>query len=195
MSAVDPVSALTGLFGDGYMGLAAVMFLAGSVAPIPWELVLLPAGALGLDPLTAGLAGGLGASAGAVLGYWLGYAAGRPLVLALGRYIMVGEADLAEAEGWLSRWGDAATLITRSVQYMPYKTFSLAAGVLRVSFPRYVALTVLGTVARCWYMVYLGNVAALSPVFLGFLALVFLAAFTLPRLMRTGKSPRSATSL
>jgi membrane protein DedA with SNARE-associated domain len=181
---LEPFSALAGLLGDGYAGLAAVMFLAGSVAPIPWELVLLPAGALGLDPLAAGLAGGLGASAGAVLGYWLGYVAGRPLVLRLGRFIMVDEADLAEAEGWFGRWGDAATLVTRSVQYMPYKTFSLAAGVLRVGFARYVAFTVVGTVVRCWYMVYLGNVVALSPVFLGFLAVVVLAAFALPRLVR-----------
>jgi membrane protein DedA with SNARE-associated domain len=119
-----------------------------------------------------------------VLGYWLGFIAGRPLVLRLGRFIMVDEADLAEAEGWFGRWGDAATLVTRSVQYMPYKTFSLAAGVLRVGFARYVAFTVVGTVVRCWYMVYLGNVVALSPVFLGFLAVVVLAAFALPRLVR-----------
>ena len=69
--AADPLSALVvWVMGDSYVGLAAVMFLAGSVAPIPWELVLLPAGALGLDPLAAGLAGGLGASVGAVSNKW-----------------------------------------------------------------------------------------------------------------------------
>jgi len=183
--AADPLSALVmWVMGDSYVGLAAVMFLAGSVAPIPWELVLLPAGALGLDPLTAGLAGGLGASVGAVVGYVLGFLAGRPLVLALGGRVGVGELDLARAEGWLGRWGDTATLFTRSVQYMPYKTFSLAAGVLRVDFVRYLVFTVVGTVARCWYMVYLGNVAVLSYGFLGFVALVFLAAFSLPGVLR-----------
>jgi len=193
--AADPLSALVvWMLGNSYAGLAAVMFLAGSVAPIPWELVLLPAGALGLDPLAAGLAGGLGASAGAVLGYGLGYAAGRPLVLGLGGYVGVGEADLAQAEGWLSRWGDAATLVTRSVQYMPYKTFSLAAGVLRVGFPRYAVLTVVGTVVRCWYMVYIGNVAALSYGFLGFVALVVLVAFALPRLVRWLRASRLGAS-
>jgi membrane protein DedA with SNARE-associated domain len=188
VSLFEPLSPLVAwMLENSYAGLAAVMFLAGSVAPIPWELVLLPAGALGLDPLTAGLAGGLGASAGAVLGYWLGYAAGRPMVVGLGTYVMVSDGDLAGAEGWLARWGDSATLITRSVQYMPYKTFSLAAGVLRVRFGRYLVLTVVGTVVRCWYMVYLGNVAALSPSFLGFLALVFLVGFALPRLLRAGR--------
>lgn len=185
MAAPEPFSALISwMLENGYAGLAMVMFRAGSVAPIPWELVLLPAGALGLDPLAAGLAGGLGASAGAVMGYGLGFVAGRPLVLRLGRYVMVSEADLGEVEGWFARWGDATTLITRSVQYMPYKTFSLAAGVLRVRFARYVVFAVLGTVARCWYMVYLGNVVALSPRFLGFLALMFLVGFALPRLRR-----------
>jgi membrane protein DedA with SNARE-associated domain len=188
VAVTEPLSLLLSwMLEHGYVGLAVVMFMAGSVAPIPWELVLLPAGALGLDPLAAGLAGGLGASLGAVVGYGLGFAAGRPLVLGLGRHVMVSEDDLAQAEGWFKRWGDAATLVTRSVQYMPYKTFSLAAGVLRVSFPSYVVFTILGTVARCWYMVYLGNVVALSPSFLGFLALVFLGGFALPRLRRAVK--------
>jgi uncharacterized membrane protein YdjX (TVP38/TMEM64 family) len=66
---------------------------------------------------------------------------------------------------------------------MPYKTYNLAAGVLGLGFSRYVALTVVGTVVRCWYMVYLGNVASLSTESLVFVAVVFLAAFSLPRVL------------
>ena len=185
MEASEPLKTLVDwMLENGYGGLASVMFLAGSVAPIPWELVLLPAGALGLEPLSAGLAGGLGASLGAVVGYIIGFVAGRPLALRLGRYLMVSESNIQQVEEWFSRWGDAATLITRGVQYMPYKTFSLAAGVLRVNFVRYIIFTVLGTVIRCWYMVYLGNVAVISYGFLGFVALMFFLGYALPRLIK-----------
>jgi len=184
VSLFEPLSPLVGwMLENSYAGLAAVMFLAGSVAPIPWELVLLPAGARGLDPLVAGLWGGLGASAGAVVGYVVGYVGGRPLVVGRWGRVLVSEDGLAAVEGWVGRWGDAATLVTRCVQYMPYKTYNLAAGVLGLGFSRYVVLTVVGTVVRCWYMVYLGNVASLSTESLVFVAVVFLVAFSLPRVL------------
>jgi len=188
MSLFEPLSPLVvWMLENSYAGLAVVMFLAGSVAPIPWELVLLPAGALGLDPLVAGLCGGLGASAGAVVGYVVGRAAGRPLVFGRWGHVLVSEDGLAEVERWVGRWSDAATLVTRCVQYMPYKTYSLAAGVLGLGFGRYVVLTVVGSVVRCWYMVYLGNVASLSAESLVFVAVVFLVAFMLPRVLGRGR--------
>ena len=184
MSLFEPLSPLVEwMLENSYAGLAVIMFLAGSVAPIPWEMVLLPSGALGLDPLAAGLCGGLGASAGAVVGYMIGWAAGRPLLLGRWGRTLVSEDALAEAEHWVGKWGDTATLITRSVQYMPYKTYSLTAGILGLSFDRYVALTLVGSVVRCGYMVYLGNVASLSMESLVFMAAIFVAASLLPRVL------------
>lgn len=166
--------ALLGLFGgyagQGYLKLGVIMFLAGSVAPIPWELVLLPAGGTDLNTLYASAAAALGASAGGAAGYAIGALLGGQI---LGRLRM--DEQVKRSTAFLQKYGDPATLLLRSVQYMPYKTYNLIAGALRIRFPRYMVWTVAGTLIRCYYMVRLGDATNLSPEGLFIAALVFTA--------------------
>ena len=148
--------------GFSYLGLFAVMFLAGCCAPIPWELVLIPAGATDLNPIVASLMGGLGSSLGAVMGYWLGKRLGRPLILMYGKYVFVDRLGLEMAERWLVKWGSLGTMVFRSIQYLPYKAFSVAAGILRMNFLDYVVLTTTGSLIRCLSLVCVGRLAAIN---------------------------------
>ncbi|RLC73553.1 MAG: hypothetical protein DRI26_00590 [Chloroflexi bacterium] len=146
----------------GYGGLFIVMFLAGLCAPIPWELVLIPAGASGLNPITASISGGLGSSLGATLGYWLGRKLGRQITRKYGKYLYIEGAGLETAKRWIIKWGSPSTIIFRSVQYLPYKTFNLAAGTLNMDFFKYITLTIIGSTIRCLTLVYLGKLASID---------------------------------
>ncbi|MFQ6085016.1 MAG: DedA family protein [Candidatus Bathyarchaeia archaeon] len=127
----------------GYIGSFTVMFLIGSCLPIPWEPVLILTGASTLDPMVS-------ASLGAVLNFYLAKALGRPLFLRYGRYILVERAGLERAERWFLTWGPLATFIDRSIPFMPYKTFSLSAGILDTAFPPYILFTTAGSIFRCF---------------------------------------------
>jgi len=156
-----------GYMGQGYLRLGVIMFLAGSVAPIPWELVLLPAGGTDLNTLYASMAAALGASTGGAVGYVIGALLGRQV---LGRLRI--DEGVKKSKGFLEKYGDPATLLLRSVQYAPYKTYNLLAGALQIHFARYMIWTVAGTLIRCYYMVKLGDVTNLSPEVLFIAALV-----------------------
>jgi membrane protein DedA with SNARE-associated domain len=169
------------LLEQGYFGLGIIMFLAGSIAPIPWELVLLPAGASGLDPFMVSLSTGVGATVGGAVGYFIGFFLGRTIVIKYGKYFLLSSSTLHNAEQWINRWGAPTTLILRSIQYLPYKTYNIAAGISRMNFPLYIVLTLFGTVFRCFYMVYFGSITRLSTNDLIFLMLIFfLASILLP---------------
>ena len=146
----------------GYLGLFIIMFFAGFCAPIPWELVLIPTGASSLDPFFASIIGGLGASLGAALGYCLGKRLGRPLTLKYGRYISIDGPGLEIAERWIVKWGLPSIIIFRSIQYLPYKTFNIAAGILNTEFFNYIVLTIIGSIIRCFSLVYLGKLVSIN---------------------------------
>jgi len=161
--------------------LGVIMFLAGSIAPIPWELVLLPAGASGFDPLIAALCAGVGASIGSIIGYLVGVFLGRAIIMKYGKYFLISTDTLHHAEQWIVRWGAPTTLILRSVQYLPYKTYNLAAGISQMKFSLYLVLTLIGTVFRCFYMIYFGSITQFNTNNLIFLMLIFfLASILLP---------------
>lgn len=168
----------------GYAGIYSIMFLAGSILPIPWDVVLLLIGSLGYDPLIASLLAGLGASLGGAVGYYLGQLIGRPLLIRYGGYILVTENDLIKAEKWISNWGAPATLILRSIQYMPYKTYNFVAGISKMDFKIYMVLTIVGSIIRCTYLIYLGKMTNFTPETMIIIMTIFLIASLLTLISR-----------
>jgi len=156
------ITLLNLMWSFGYVGLFIVMLLAGFCAPIPWELVLIPAGASSLDPLLASMTCGLGSSLGAVFGYWFGKKLGRPLTLKYGKYLSIEGAQLETAERWIVKWGPISTIMFRSIQYLPYKTFNLAAGILNMNFFNYTLLTITGSIIRCLSLIYFGKLLSIN---------------------------------
>jgi len=50
----------------------------------------------------------------------------------------------------------------RSIQYLPYKTFNLAAGILNMNFFNYTLLTITGSIIRCLSLIYFGKLLSIN---------------------------------
>jgi membrane protein DedA with SNARE-associated domain len=141
----------------GWPGVVAIMTLESANIPIPsevtmplagWMLVQARAGSPWQAVWLGGLLGALGCTIGSILSYALGLWGGRPLIKRYGKWIMVGEEDLAKADRWFARWGDWAAFISRLLPIV--RTFiSFPAGVTRMNFPRFVLFTFLGSFIWC----------------------------------------------
>lgn len=138
-------------------GVVLIMALESANIPIPSEVTMPLAGwmlvqadglslwhAIGLG----GLFGALGCTIGSVASYALGFYGGRPLLKKYGRYILVSEHDLEQAERWFGRWGDWAAFISRLLPIV--RTFiSFPAGVFKVPLLRFTVLTFSGSFVWC----------------------------------------------
>ncbi len=132
------------------------MALESSILPIPSEAVLVTAGLAGIDPVTVGISGGAGSTVGASLGYLIGRE-GRSVVDRYGKYTLVTESSIVRGENWFKRWGNWTILLSRLIPFVPYKVFSIVAGLLRMDYRPFLLLTLAGSVPRCFLLAWLGN--------------------------------------
>jgi len=153
----DFVSWILGLIADwGGYGVFVGMILESSILPVPSEIILVTAGLAGINPLVVGVAGGAGSTIGAAVGYLIGKE-GRIAVDKYGKYFLVTGNRLSQAENWFKRWGNWTILVSRLVPFIPYKVFSIAAGLLRMSYKAFLIFTLVGSVPRCFLLAWLGN--------------------------------------
>jgi membrane protein DedA with SNARE-associated domain len=168
-------SHLTSLIGNH--GLYAVFLLMAidAVLPAASELVMVYAGALAAGAFTGqhvdlfgarisshawayvamALAGTLGYLVGSIGGWALGLYGGRPLLERRGRWLHLSGDKLDRAERWFDRWDDWAVLIGRLTPVV--RSFiSIPAGVFRMPFWRYTALTLLGSAVWCFALAGVG---------------------------------------
>lgn len=156
----------------GYVGVALAVALETIVAPIPSEVILPMAGwkvsQSAVDPsivepltnlpwnvpLAVALAT-VGSVVGAVVGYYIGAWGGRPLLERYGRYVGIGAEDLDRADRWFERWGSWAVLFGRMVPLV--RTFvSYPAGISRMSMPRFLLFSTLGSLPWNAGLIYAG---------------------------------------
>jgi len=138
-------------------GVIIIMALESANIPIPSEVTMPLAGwmLVQVDGLSVwhaiglgGLWGAVGCTLGSVASYALGFYGGRPLLKKYGRYILVSEHDLEQADRWFSRWGDWAVFISRLLPIV--RTFiSFPAGVTKVPLFRFTVLTFVGSFIWC----------------------------------------------
>jgi len=132
----------------GLPGVFFLMLLESACIPVPSEAIMLFAGfnvsegnltLFGI--VTAGVLGN-------IVGSWVAYAAGyygRLELLEKNRLIHISPKHLATADRWFQRYGDATVFFTRMLPII--RTFiSLPAGVARMPFWRFTALTALGCI-------------------------------------------------
>jgi len=165
----------------GPYGVLIGMILESSVIPIPSEAVLITAGLAGIDPLSIAIFGGAGSTIGAWIGYLIGKYGGRPLVYRYGKYLLLKESRLSGAERWFNRWGDWTVLLSRLIPFVPYKVFSITAGILRMKWVPFTFFTLLGSIPRCFLLAWIGKlIVQMEYEILGVVALalcVLLAAY------------------
>lgn len=147
---VDPIVDFATDFIDtiGLAGVFILMLLESACIPVPSEAIMLFAG-FNVSEGDLSLVGIVAAGVlGNVVGSWAAWAVGyygRLEMLEKNRFIHINPKHLAWADDWFERHGDATVFFTRMLPII--RTFiSLPAGVARVPFWRFTALTLAGCV-------------------------------------------------
>jgi membrane protein DedA with SNARE-associated domain len=149
--------------GDlGLAGIFVLMLMESACIPIPSEATMLFAGfnvANGHYSLFAAVAAGvLGNLVGSWIAYGVGYFGRIEWLEKHGHHVFIKPHHIAWADNWFRRYGDATVLFTRVLPII--RTFiSLPAGVARMPFWRFTALTVLGCIPWVLMLTLIGKAA------------------------------------
>src|SRR4051794_16622467 len=138
------------------------MVAESACLPIPSEGTMLFAGfnvASGDWSLwTVTLVGVLGNLVGSWIAYGVGYFGRVDLIEKHGRKVLIKPHHLKWADDWFERYGDATVFFSRMLPII--RTFiSLPAGVARMPFWRFTALTVAGCLPWVFLLAYIGKVS------------------------------------
>ena len=123
--------------------LALVAFSESVFFPIPPDPLMLAIGVA--DPPMALWAAALATAAsvvGGVVGHYLGRRVGRPLL-----YRFVSEDKVARAEALFERYG-AWAILAAAITPIPYKVFTILAGVMNLPMRPFLLASVIGRAAR-----------------------------------------------
>src|SRR4051795_5227510 len=154
--AVDVVDKL------GLAGVFVLMVLESACIPIPSEATMLFAGFNVSDGhyslLVAVAVGSLGNLVGSWIAYAIGYYGRIDVLEKHGRKLHIKKSHLEWADRWFERHGDATVFFSRMVPIV--RTFiSLPAGVARMPFWRFTALSIAGIVPWVFALTFIGKQA------------------------------------
>lgn len=138
------VDQLTAWFMDyGIWGLMFVSFADSSFFPIPPDVLLLPLALANRElALWYGVLTTATSVLGAILGWWIGLKAGRPL---LQKFFSGSKVD--KVEGYYQRYGGVALAIAGFTP-IPYKIFTITAGMSKIDLRTLILWSLLGRGAR-----------------------------------------------
>ena len=143
----------------GYWAILVLMAMESSVIPVPSEIVVPPTAFLAaqgrLSMAGVIIAGTVGSYIGSVLSYWVSLWVGRPLVTRFGKYLFMSEDKIARAERWLVRYEAGGIFFARLLPVIRH-LISIPAGILRMNFALFSAMTILGAAIWCSVLAYLG---------------------------------------
>jgi membrane protein DedA with SNARE-associated domain/uncharacterized membrane protein YkvA (DUF1232 family) len=177
----------------GYAGIVLMMLAENVFPPIPSELIMPLAGFVAaqgqLNPVLVVLAGTAGSVLGALPWYYVGLWLGEQRVCAFaarhGRWLTLGEKEIAQAIRWFERHGRIAVLVGRLVPTVR-TLISLPAGMARMPLLPFLlyssigtlawtaALTAAGFLLEAEYRRVAGYVDQVSKVIIGLIVLLYL---------------------
>ena len=136
----------------GYPGAAGLMVLESMIAPVPSEAVMPFVGfkvAAGQWNLwLAILSTSLGSVIGSLLSYGMGRYGGKPLVLLVGRFLLLNERDLEKTEKFFHRKAGLVTIFVARFVPVVRHFISIPAGIGRTPIVPFIAVTLVG--ATLW---------------------------------------------
>lgn len=133
----------TWLMEYGVYGLFFVSFADSSFFPIPPDVLLIPMGIATPDSvLYYAFLTTVASVLGAILGWYIGKKLGRPVL----RFI-ISEERIKVVEDYFSKYGPMAILIAGFTP-IPYKVFTIFAGISKVSLRTLVIWSIIGRGAR-----------------------------------------------
>jgi membrane protein DedA with SNARE-associated domain len=146
----------------GYVGIIVLMAMESSIFPVPSEIVIPPAAFLAaqgkLSFTGVVLAGVLGSYVGSAITYWVSRLVGRPLIVKYGRFVLLNPKKLEQAEQWLARYEAGGVFFARLLPVIRH-LISIPAGIVRMNFGVFSAVTIAGSALWCWILAYLGDKA------------------------------------
>lgn len=146
----------------GYLGIILLMAMESSILPVPSEVVIPPAAFLAaqghLSFTGVVLAGTLGSYLGSAVTYWVSRAIGRPLVIRYGKYFLLSADKINRAEVWLARYEAGGIFFARLLPVIRH-LISIPAGIVRMNFGVFSAVTIVGSAIWCYILGLLGDKA------------------------------------
>lgn len=144
----------------GYWGAGLLMALESMIAPVPSEAVMPFVGFLVADGKWSVWASILSTSLGSIIGslisYYLGYYGGKPLVLKVGKYLLLDRHDLEMTEKFFNKRSGVWTLfISRFIPVIRH-FISIPAGIGRMPIGSFMIATVIGATLWNGFLLYLG---------------------------------------
>jgi membrane protein DedA with SNARE-associated domain len=136
----------------GYFGAGLLMALESMIAPIPSEAVMPFVGFLVADGswnLWLAIAvTSLGSVTGSFISYYMGFYGGKPLVLKVGRYLLLNPHDLVITEKFFHRRGGLITVFVSRFVPVVRHLISIPAGIGRMPLIPFLLVTFVG--ATMW---------------------------------------------
>ena len=146
----------------GYWAIIALMAMESSIFPVPSEVVIPPAAfyiAEGrMSFLGVVLAGTFGSWLGSAITYWVSRWLGRVVIVRFGKYFFISEQKLEMAEHWMHRYEAGGIFFARLLPVIRH-LISIPAGIVRMGFGMFSAMTVAGSFIWCLVLAKLGEVA------------------------------------
>lgn len=143
----------------GYFGMFLGMVLEAVIIVIPSEAILATGGILaGRKIFTffcAFITGLIGSVFCAIIIYLMGYIGGKPFIKKYGKYFFMKEEDLEKTDSWYQKYGLMAALIGRNFPIIR-TLISLPIGFMRLSFPKFLIYTIIGSIPWTFVFVYVG---------------------------------------
>jgi len=171
----------------GLAGIFFLMTLESMAIPVPSEIVMTFGGWLAyegkLSFFWVGMAGTLGCVAGSIIAYKIGEYGGRPFIVKYGKYLLLRESSVDDAEVWFKKHGNLAVFGSRLLPVV--RTFiSIPAGIAKMNLPIFILLSFLGSLPWCYALTYAGyylgaNYESINAYFNLFTIIVVIAAAAL----------------
>jgi membrane protein DedA with SNARE-associated domain len=143
----------------GYLGAAFLMAMESMVAPVPSELVMPFVGFLVVEGKfslwAAILVTSLGSIIGSLISYYMGYFGGRPVVLSVGRYLLLNHEHLEWTERWFRRHGSWTIFVSRFIPVVRH-LISIPAGLGRMRLLPFCVYTLIGATMWNSFLLWLG---------------------------------------
>lgn len=144
----------------GYTGAAGLMVLESMIAPVPSEAVMPFVGfqvAEGKWNLWLAIAAtSLGSIIGSLLSYWMGLYGGKPLILKVGRYLLLNQRDLERTEQFFHRKAGLTTVFIARFVPVVRHFISIPAGMGRMPLLPFLAVTLAGATAWNGFLLWCG---------------------------------------
>ncbi len=143
----------------GYLGIVALMAMESSIFPVPSEMVIPPAavwaaqGKLSFWGVVA--AGTFGSWLGSAISYGLALWLGRIVIVRWGGYFFISEKKLEGAERFLHRYEAGGIFFARLLPVVRH-LISIPAGIVRMNFAIFSAMTVAGAFVWCTVLAWFG---------------------------------------